>query len=126
MCVPRPVSRRIAGASYAATLQSSATFSGVHLRLPLAASSDARPGRRRRRALTSATVPPRNCGPLTVGQPPLHHQGRPAPVHDREDHAKNYLVSHRKPRGFTCRNFKGSKMTFRCSKGIQVFFAIRR
>jgi hypothetical protein len=35
-------------------------------------------------------------------------------------------VSHRKPRGFTCRDYKNTAMTFRCSKGVQVFFAIRR
>ena len=40
--------------------------------------------------------------------------------------AKTYLTSKRKPAGFKCKDFKGSAMTFRCSKGIQVFFAIRR
>ena len=40
--------------------------------------------------------------------------------------AKAYLVSRKVPRGFACRTFTGSKMTFRCSRRVQVFFAIRR
>ena len=77
-------------------------------------------------ALTSATVPPRNCGPLTVANRHYIIKADQLRCTTAKTSAKNYLVSHRKPSGFTCRNFTGSKMTFRCSKGVQVFFAIRR
>ena len=126
MCVPRPVSRLIAGASYAGTLQSSATFSGVHLRLPFVASVLTLALAGSTPALTSATVPPRNCGPLTVANRHYVIKADQLRCTTAKTSAKNYLVSHRKPKGFSCRDFKGSKMTFRCSKGIQVFFAIRR
>ena len=77
-------------------------------------------------AATSATVPPRNCGPLTVANRHYIIKADQLRCTTAKTSAKTYLVSHRKPRGFSCRDFKGSKMTFRCSKGIQVFFAIRR
>jgi hypothetical protein len=77
-------------------------------------------------AVTSATVPPRNCGPLTVAKRSYIIKADQLRCTTAKTRAKTYLVSHRKPRGFACRDFKGSKMTFRCSKGVQVFFAIRR
>jgi hypothetical protein len=73
-----------------------------------------------------ATIPPRNCGPLTVGSRHYIIKADQIRCPAAKADAKSYLVSRRKPRGFRCRNFTGSKMTFRCSKGIQVFFAIRR
>ncbi len=98
----------------------------VHFRLPLAASVVALALVGSTPALTSATVPPRNCGPLTVSKRHYVIKADQLRCTTAKTSAKNYLVSHRKPKGFTCRNFTGSKMTFRCSKGIQVFFAIRR
>jgi hypothetical protein len=77
-------------------------------------------------AVTSATVPPRNCGPLTVANRHYIIKADQLRCTTAKTSAKTYLVSHRRPRGFTCRDFRGSKMTFRCSKGVQVFFAIRR
>jgi hypothetical protein len=77
-------------------------------------------------ALTSATVPPRNCGPLTVAKRNYLIKADQLRCSTAKTRAKTYLVSHRKPRGFSCRTYKGSKMAFRCSKGVQVFFAIRR
>jgi hypothetical protein len=77
-------------------------------------------------AVTSATVPPRNCGPLTVGSRHYLIKADQLRCSTAKTRAKSYLVSHRKPSGFSCRDFRGSKMAFRCSKGVQVFFAIRR
>jgi hypothetical protein len=76
-------------------------------------------------ALTSATVPPRNCGTLTVAKRHYVIKADQLRCTTAKTSAKTYLVSHRKPKGFTCRDFKDSSMKFRCSKGIQVFFAIR-
>ncbi|HEX6026783.1 MAG TPA: hypothetical protein VFZ00_32600 [Solirubrobacter sp.] len=77
-------------------------------------------------AVTAATVPPRNCGPLTVAKRHYLIKADQLRCSTAKTRAKTYLVSHRRPAGFRCRDFKGSKMAFRCSKGIQVFFAIRR
>jgi hypothetical protein len=44
------------------------------------------------------------------------------------DHAKRYLASHKKPRGYTCKDLSKQKgrVTFTCNNGRKVFFAIRR
>ena len=73
-----------------------------------------------------ATVPPRNCGPLVVAKHNYIVKADQIRCGPAMKNAKSYLVSKRKPAGFTCKDFKDSAMTFRCSKGIQVFFAIRR
>ena len=83
-------------------------------------------GASRSSAVAGATVPPRNCGPLNVGSKHYIIKADQIRCTTAKTDAKNYLVSRKTPRGFTCRDFTGSKMTFRCSKGIQVFFAIRR
>lgn len=77
-------------------------------------------------AAAQATVPPRNCGPLTVGSKHYVIKADQLRCKTAKSDAKAYLVSRKKPKGFSCRDFTGSKMTFRCNKGIQVFFAIRR
>ena len=73
-----------------------------------------------------ATVPPRNCGPLVVAKRNYIVKADQIRCASAVKSAKSYLVSKRKPSGFKCKDFKGSAMTFRCSKGIRVFFAIRR
>lgn len=77
-------------------------------------------------SVTSATVPPRNCGPLTVAKRHYLIKADQLRCSTAKSRAKAYLTSKRKPRGYRCRTFTGSKMAFRCSKGVQVFFAIRR
>ena len=72
-----------------------------------------------------ATVPPVNCGALTVGSKHYIVKADQLRCKTAKADAKAYLTSHKTPRGFTCRNFTDSKMTFRCSKGVKVFFAIR-
>jgi hypothetical protein len=98
----------------------------VHLRQTLAASVVAVVGLGLAPSMTGATVPPRNCGPMTVAKRHYIIKADQLRCTTAKTRAKAYLVSHRRPRGFTCREFKGSKMKFRCSKGIRVFFAIRR
>lgn len=73
-----------------------------------------------------ATVPPRTCGPLVVAKRNYIVKADQIRCATAMKQAKSYLTSKRKPKGFKCKNFKGSAMTFRCSKGVQVFFAIRR
>jgi hypothetical protein len=73
-----------------------------------------------------ATVPPRTCGPLVVAKRSYIVKADQIRCTTAMKNAKTYLTSKRRPSGFRCKNFKGSAMTFRCSKGVQVFFAIRR
>jgi hypothetical protein len=73
-----------------------------------------------------ATVPPRTCGPLVVAKGNYIVKADQIRCTSAMKSAKAYLVSKRKPSGFKCKDFKDSAMTFRCSKGVQVFFAIRR
>jgi hypothetical protein len=77
-------------------------------------------------AMAGATVPPRNCGPLTVANRHYIIKADQLRCTSAKASAKAYLVSKRRPRGYSCRDFRSSKMTFRCSKGVRVFFAIRR
>ncbi len=76
--------------------------------------------------VANATVPPRNCGKLTVGSRHYTIKADQIRCKTAKTDAKAYLVSRRKPRGYSCRNYTGSKMTFRCNRGVRVFFAIRR
>jgi hypothetical protein len=76
--------------------------------------------------VAGSTVPPRNCGPLTVKSRHYIIKADQIRCPAAKADAKAYLTSRKKPRGFTCRDYTGSKLTFRCNKGIQVFFAIRR
>jgi hypothetical protein len=77
-------------------------------------------------AAASATVPPRNCGPMKVSGRDYIVKADQLRCTTAKASAKAYLLSHRRPRGFTCRDYRNTAMTFRCSKGVQVFFAIRR
>lgn len=100
---------------------------GVHLRRSLVACGlSAAVGAATLAAGAGATVPPKNCGPLTVGSRTYTIKADQIRCSTAKASARTYLTSRRVPRGFTCRNFTGSKMTFRCSKKVQVFFAIRR
>jgi hypothetical protein len=74
----------------------------------------------------SATVPPRNCGPMKVAGRSYIIKADQLRCTTAKTRARAYLVSHRRPRGFTCRDYRNTAMTFRCNKGVQVFFAIRR
>lgn len=73
-----------------------------------------------------ATVPPRNCGPLVVAKRNYIVKADQIRCTSAMKSARSYLTSKRKPAGFKCKDFRNSAMTFRCSKGVQVFFAIRR
>ena len=42
-------------------------------------------------------------------------------------YAASYLKTGHKPSGYRCRNYGAeTKLKFRCSRGVKVFFAIRR
>ena len=75
-----------------------------------------------------AIVPPTNCGMQTVSHKRYQIKADQLRCTTAERHSRRYLSSGRRPTGYSCTNFRASetKLKFRCSKGIHVFFAIRR
>ncbi len=74
-----------------------------------------------------AIVPPSDCGSLTVKSKRYNVKADQLRCRTARTYATRYLSAHRKPKGFRCRDFGAeTKLKFRCSRGIQVFFAIRR
>ena len=74
-----------------------------------------------------AIVPPADCGRMTVQTKRYTIKADQLGCVTARSHAKRYLSTHRRPTGYTCRNFSGeTKLKFRCSRGVKVFFAIRR
>ena len=74
-----------------------------------------------------APVPPRNCGMLEAKGKRFNIKADQLRCRRARRYARRYLVRHRKPRGYTCRNYgRETRIKFRCSKGARVVFAIRR
>jgi hypothetical protein len=74
-----------------------------------------------------APVPPRNCGMLEAKGKRFNIKADQIRCRTARRYARRYLVSHRKPRGYSCRDYDGgTSIKFRCSKGARVLFAIRR
>jgi hypothetical protein len=74
-----------------------------------------------------APVPPRNCGMLEAKGKRFNIKADQIRCRTARKYARRYLVSHRRPRGYSCRDYgRGTSIKFRCSKGARVLFAIRR
>ena len=74
-----------------------------------------------------APVPPKNCGMLEKGSKRFNIKADQIRCRTARRHARRYLVSHDRPRGYSCRDYgSGTSIAFRCSKGQRVIFAIRR
>ncbi len=74
-----------------------------------------------------AIVPPSDCGRLTVKAKRYDIKADQLRCTTARTYASKYLSAHRRPTGYTCRNYgRETKLKFRCSRGIKVFFAIRR
>jgi hypothetical protein len=74
-----------------------------------------------------APVPPKNCGMLETGSKRFNIKADQIRCRTARRHARRYLTSHDRPRGYTCRDYgRGTSIEFRCSKGQRVIFAIRR
>lgn len=74
-----------------------------------------------------AIVPPSDCGTLTVKGKRYSIKSDQLRCATARSHARRYLSSRRKPGGYRCRDYGAStKLKFRCSRGVRVFFAIRR
>ena len=77
--------------------------------------------------LSAAIVPPADCGMLTVKGKRFNVKADQLRCRTARPHARRYLSAHRRPTGYRCRDFGAqTKLEFRCSRGVKVFFAIRR
>ncbi len=78
-------------------------------------------------APSAAIVPPTDCGVITVKGKRYDIKADQLRCVTAKPHATRYLSTHRRPTGYTCRDYgKDTKLKFRCSRGIKVFFAIKR
>ena len=74
-----------------------------------------------------ATVPPKNCGMLSVSGKRYQIKADQMRCSSAKTYSRRYLRSHSRPSGYSCRDYSSStKLKFRCSKRVRVFFAIRR
>jgi hypothetical protein len=74
-----------------------------------------------------ATVPPKNCGRIDVSGKRYQIKADQIRCATAKTYSRRYLRSHDRPSGYRCSNFGAStKLKFRCSKGIRIFFAIKR
>jgi hypothetical protein len=78
-------------------------------------------------APSAAIVPPTDCGVIIVKGKRYDIKADQLRCKTAKPYAKTYLSTHRRPTGYSCRNFGSeTKLKFRCSRGIKVFFAIKR
>jgi hypothetical protein len=74
-----------------------------------------------------ATVPPKNCGMVTVKSKRYQIKADQMRCSTAKTYSRRYLRSHSRPSRYKCSDYSSStKLRFRCSKGVRVFFAIRR
>jgi hypothetical protein len=78
-------------------------------------------------APAGAIVPPRNCGMMTVKAARFQVKADQIRCSAARPYARRYLATRKRPQGYRCRTY-GSEtaLAFRCSRGVKVFFAIRR
>jgi hypothetical protein len=75
----------------------------------------------------AAIVPPKNCGMMTVKGKRYNIKADQITCNSAKGFSRRYLSTHARPAGYRCRDYSGgTKLKFRCSRGIKVFFAIRR
>ena len=78
-------------------------------------------------APSAAIVPPADCGVIAVSGKRYDIKADQLRCTTAKPYARTYLSKHRRPTGYSCRNFgKETKLKFRCSRGVKVFFAIKR
>ena len=74
-----------------------------------------------------ATVPPKDCGMLTVKSKRYQIKADQITCRTAKTFSRRYLGHHSRPAGYHCADYsKATKLRFRCSKSVRVFFAIRR
>jgi len=74
-----------------------------------------------------AIVPPRDCGSLTAKGKRYNIKADQIRCSTARRYSSRYLKTGRRPSGYRCTNYtSGTKLKFRCARGIRTFFAIRR
>ena len=74
-----------------------------------------------------AIVPPTNCGNIEVRGKTYNIKADQMRCRKARKYSRRYLKTHDRPAGYQCEDYgRGTKIKFRCSRGIKVFFAIRR
>ena len=74
-----------------------------------------------------AVVPPKNCGMVTVKSKRYQIKADQMRCSTAKTYSRRYLGRHSRPSGYRCSDYsKSTKLRFRCSKNVRVFFAIRR
>jgi hypothetical protein len=78
-------------------------------------------------APSPAPVPPKDCGFIEVKGHRYNIKSDQLRCKRARKYSRHYLKGRGKPKGYSCTNY-GSEtaIKFRCSKGVRVFFAIRR
>ncbi len=77
-------------------------------------------------ATAGATVPPKNCGKISVASRAYQIKADQLRCTTAKDHARRYLRAHDAPSGWRCRDYRNSSLKFRCTRGDRVIFAIKR
>ena len=74
-----------------------------------------------------AIVPPTTCGTVVVKDRRYTIKADQLSCTTARSHARRYLATRTRPTGYGCRDYGAeTKLKFRCSRGVKVFFAIRR
>jgi hypothetical protein len=79
-------------------------------------------------ATAPAVVPPRDCGNMSVSGKRYQVKVDQISCSSGKSHAKTYIRSASKPRGYSCKRYPSRKnrVRFYCNNGRRIFFAIRR
>ena len=78
-------------------------------------------------APAAAIVPPKNCKNMVVDGKRYKIKADQMRCAKARKYSRKYLRSHDEPRGFSCQDYgRETRIKFRCSREIKVFFAIRR
>ena len=78
-------------------------------------------------AAAPAVVPPKNCGTMTVKAKRYQIKADQMRCSRARDYSRRYLSTHRKPAGDRRSDYgAGTRLKFRCSRSVKVFFAIKR
>lgn len=78
-------------------------------------------------APATATISPRNCGPLRVDGKRYTVKSHLLTCRKAKPWAKTYLDTGRRPTGWSCRKFpRRSSFAFLCRRGDMDFYALRR
>jgi hypothetical protein len=78
-------------------------------------------------AAPPAPVPPRDCGRMELRGKSIQIKADRVRCTTARRYAKGYVVQRRTPPGWKCRRYTGgTKLAFRCLRGDQTFFGIRR